>query len=69
MHQSFIMWLAKKNKVGLAKYLSDKKKFDWLVIILFLIFYVVSTYLFILLMKFLFFKSPCEGATGICTGS
>lgn len=69
MHQAVVMWLARKNKVGLARYFSDKKKFDWWVIILFIIFSIVSTYLFILLVKFLFIKSPCEGATGICTGT
>lgn len=69
MHQAFIMWLARKNKVGMAKYFSDKKKFDWWVISLFIMFSIVSTYLFILLMKFLFIKSPCEGAIGICTGT
>ena len=69
MHQAFIMWLAKKNKVKLAKYFSDKKKFDlWLMVFL-IVFSIISTILFIFLIKFLFIKSPCEGNPGICTGA
>ncbi|MBI5148095.1 hypothetical protein HZA33_00255 [Candidatus Pacearchaeota archaeon] len=69
MHQAFILWLAHKNQVKLGRYFSDKKKFDLWVIIIFLIFSVVSTYLFWLLIKFLFIKSPCAGTSGICTGT
>jgi len=68
IHQAFVLWLARRNKVGAAKFFSSKKNFDIILIMVLLLFTIISTYLFWLLIKFLFIKSPCAGATGICSG-
>ena len=60
MRLKFANWLASKNKVKLAKFFYNKKNFEWTLIIVLIIFTGVTTLLFILLIQYLFFQSPCE---------
>lgn len=71
IHKAFVLWLAKRNYIGMARFLKKKRNFDIFLIIVLTIFTIVSTWLFFLLVKFLFFKSPCDpitGGNGICAG-
>jgi len=71
MHKAFVMWLARHNKLGMARYFSSKKKFDFWLGFSVIIFTVVSTWLLWLLIKFVILgKSPCAGnnQTGVCVG-
>ena len=69
IHHAFVMWLTKKNKLGMARFFSKKRNFDiWLTILL-IVLTILSSWLFWLLIKFLFIKSPCAGSQEpICTG-
>jgi len=71
MHQAFVMWLTRKNKVGMARFFNNKRNFDITLGIVLIVFTIASTWLFWLLIKFLFIKSPCDNATntGICLGN
>ncbi len=60
MRLAFSMWLAKHNMPGLGKYFYNEKNFKWTVGILFVIFSIITTVLFVLLMKFIIYGSPCD---------
>lgn len=66
MHEAFVMWLAKKNKVGAAKFFQKKRNFDILLITGMIVISIITTYLFFLLVKFLLVGSPCDNGGGVC---
>ena len=69
MHKAFVLWLAKHNKVKLARFFQKKRNFDVFLVIAMIIFTILTTWLAWLLYKFLFIKSPCEGSTQpVCIG-
>ena len=55
------MWLSDHNMDGLAKFFVEKKRFDWLLVISFIIFSVIHIILAITLFNWLFIESPCAG--------
>jgi len=58
-------WFAKRNMNKTARFFYKKRNFDMALIIAIIIFTIVSTWLFFLLIKFLI-NSPCDGG-GNCT--
>jgi predicted permease len=69
MHHAFLLWLAKRNRVRIAKFLQKKRNFDIFMVVVLIVLTALTTWLGWLLYKFLFIKSPCEGSTQpICTG-
>ncbi len=69
MHKAFVLWLAKHNWIGAARFFNKKRNFDIFLIIVLTLFTIITTWLFWLLVKFLFIKSPCAGSQEpICTG-
>ena len=69
IHKAFVLWLAKRNHVKMARFFQKERNFDVLLITALVIFTIVTTWLAWLLYKFLFIKSPCEGSTQpICIG-
>lgn len=65
MRLALSMWLTKKGMVGLGRFFNDPKKFTITFTIIGILFSIISTILFVVLIKFLFFGSPC--ADGTCT--
>ncbi|MFH0831530.1 MAG: hypothetical protein V1886_01535 [archaeon] len=69
MHKAFILWLAKHNRVKLARFFSKKRNFDIFVAVMLVVATIITTWLGWLLYQYLFIKSPCEGSTQpICVG-
>ena len=64
MRLKFSGWLADKNFVRAARFFSNKRNFNITFSIIFIIVTIVSTYLFILLVEYLFIQSPCDN--GAC---
>lgn len=68
MRLAFSMWLTKKGYVKAGAYFYDQKKFNRFFTIFGILFILISTILFVLLIKFLFFGSPCSTGDGCSIG-
>lgn len=70
MHKAFVLWLAKRNHLKAARFFQKKRNFDIFLASTLIIFTIVTTWLFLLLIKFLFIEPPCPstGDGGVCTG-
>ena len=65
VHKQFVMWLAEKNLNSLAKFFSNRRNFDIALVVSAIVFIALHTVLFILLIQWIFIKSPCAGE-GVC---
>jgi hypothetical protein len=69
IHKAFVLWLAKRNHIKMARFFQKKRNFDIFLMIVLILFTIVTTWLAWLLYKFLFIKSPCNNHdTPICLG-
>jgi hypothetical protein len=59
-HKRFVMWLSEKNFDGLARFFVNKRNFDLVLVLSSVIFIIIDIWLFILLLNWIFIKSPCE---------
>lgn len=59
MRISFSGWLADKGHIKAARFFNNKKNFEITMIVAFVVVTIVSTYLFALLIHWLFVQSPC----------
>lgn len=66
MRLAFSMWLTKRGYIGLGKYFYDQKNFNRVFTIIGIVFIIVSSVLLVLLIKFLFFGSPCSNPDSTC---
>lgn len=60
MRMKLSAWFLDRNHVKLGNFFNNKRNFNITMTILFIIFTIVSIYLFILLYQFIFVKSPCD---------
>jgi len=64
MRLAFSMWLAKHDMKKLGKFFYNQKNFNTFFTIFGIIFIIVTSILGILLIKFIFFGSPCTPDSG-----
>lgn len=62
MRLALSMWFTKKGMIGLGKFFNNKRNFNIFFTIVGIAFTIISTLLFIVLVKFLI-KSPCVDGT------
>jgi len=66
VHKRFVMWLAERDYNKTAKFFADKRNFDRVLVISAIVFITLHVLLFLVLVNWLFIKSPCSGE-GVCS--
>ena len=65
MRIALSMWLSKNRMPKLGKFLYNKKNFDYVLMVIGIIFTILSIWLFIVFIEFLI-NPPCDTPGGIC---
>jgi len=60
MRMKLSAWLIDKGYIKLGKFFNNRRNFNITFTFIFIIFSIVTTYLFILLIQYLFIQSPCN---------
>lgn len=69
MRVALAMWLSRHGMVRLGRFFHSERNFKWSLTVLGVVITIVSLYLFVLLVQFIFIQSPCDAGSACAIGA